>query len=415
MLAFDMWWYILYYYYTYTIIYYILYIYYYYILYYTILFSSSDLSSLLPPPFLLFFCSPLPLPSILIFLSHPLSYSSPLPSSLPITSSSHLSSSPSSPLPSSFILYLSVLTYTYLYSSILQIYLLFFPSSPQFFISLPIFFPNPLFHSLPSPPSPSSSSVLFFPILIPSSIPSSYPHPSFLLPLPFSSSLPNHPTIGSSHSKYTCRHLDILIYIQSISFTGILTPHVLSEWMVEVCGAYLCGVRFWCSGLAFVLAFELVLTLGVYYIIYYTIIYYTIIYYTIIYYIILLYIYIYIYIYYYYILYYTILFSSSIPLPLLLFLPNLSFHLSLLFPILSYSSLPFLFSSILFLPHSFLSHLFCSSSSSIPFSSSDPHPSIPSHILLNPLPPPNLLLLPSSSFKVYVSVLTYTYLYSRLI
>ena len=58
----------------------------------------------------------------------------------------------------------------------------------------------------------------------------------------------------SPHSFYTCRYLHILIYILLIysSFPILfshllfpnpnLTPHVLSEWMVEVCGAYLCGV-----------------------------------------------------------------------------------------------------------------------------------------------------------------------------
>ena len=43
-----------------------------------------------------------------------------------------------------------------------------------------------------------------------------------------------HVPLQSSHSKYTCRHLDILIYIPDSS-PKYLTPHVLSEWMVEVC------------------------------------------------------------------------------------------------------------------------------------------------------------------------------------
>ena len=87
----DTYYYILYYtylYYYYYIIYYILYIIlyiYYYILSYTILFSSS----------LLFFWSYLPPPN-------------PSPSLIPIFSSL--------PLLSHFILYLSVLTYGYLYS-----------------------------------------------------------------------------------------------------------------------------------------------------------------------------------------------------------------------------------------------------------------------------------------------------------
>jgi hypothetical protein len=45
----------------------------------------------------------------------------------------------------------------------------------------------------------------------------------------------------------------------------VLTPHVLSEWMVEVCGAYLCGVRFMFRAAGGLLVFELFehLTLGV--------------------------------------------------------------------------------------------------------------------------------------------------------
>ena len=46
----------------------------------------------------------------------------------------------------------------------------------------------------------------------------------------------------SSHSFYTCRYLHILIYIPDSSKNN-LTPHVLSEWMVEVCRFDKCGVR----------------------------------------------------------------------------------------------------------------------------------------------------------------------------
>ena len=41
------------------------------------------------------------------------------------------------------------------------------------------------------------------------------------------------PIFHQPHSKYTCRHLLTFIYIPSVS--DVLTPHVLSEWMVEVC------------------------------------------------------------------------------------------------------------------------------------------------------------------------------------
>ena len=92
-----------------------------------------------------------------------------------------------------------------------------------------------------------------------------------------------------------------------------------------VCGVY---VLSWCSGLAFeglafVLAFELVLTLGVYYIIYYTIIYYTIIYYIILLYIIHIHIHIHILLLY-IILSYTLLFFLTLPLPYLPFSSDLS-------------------------------------------------------------------------------------------
>ena len=67
---------------------------------------------------------------------------------------------------------------------------------------------------------------------------------SLFLPLPFPSSS------SSSDSFYTCRHLDPLIY--TILFppfpSSNLTPHVLSEWMVEVCAGDLYPVLFlsWC-------------------------------------------------------------------------------------------------------------------------------------------------------------------------
>ena len=179
--------YIDYYYYILYIIYYILLL----LLYYIILFSSSVLP---------FYSSqshssshlPLPISSCSVpFLSFP---SSSLSSDLsPIPSSSSLPSQ-SSPLPLSnisFKVYVSVLTSTYLYS-------------------FTIFKDNPLLIYLPFFLSfPISSSLLF-----PSSL--------FILlqySLPF-------------HSRNTCRHLDPLIYILSV-FNN-LTPHVLSEWMVEV-------------------------------------------------------------------------------------------------------------------------------------------------------------------------------------
>ena len=178
----------------YYIIYYIL-----YILYYTLLSSP------------IFF-------PILSFLFLPISssssqYSSPL---LPILSSSVLFFLPILPLIflplSSSLLFpihsIRVGTWIHLFmsffhSSLSPIFSPFLPSNLPFFLSLPIFLYNPLPHSLQFLPLPSQSS---------------------------------------SHSKYTCRYLRNLIYIQSVSDN--LTPHVLSEWMVEVCGAYLYRVVF---------------------------------------------------------------------------------------------------------------------------------------------------------------------------
>jgi hypothetical protein len=82
---------------------------------------------------------------------------------------------------------LSVLTYTYLYSI-----RIFIPHPPHLLFHLFLF---PLFN----PPFRSCSSSPLF----------------------------------SQYSFYTCRYLHILIYI--LSLKNNLTPHVLSEWMVEVC------------------------------------------------------------------------------------------------------------------------------------------------------------------------------------
>ena len=112
-----------------------------------------------------------------------------------------------------YILYYILLLYYYyiLYYTLSYTILFFCPSSS---------------HSSDLPSVLSSSSLLSSPpILLPSSL---------LL-------------IYSSHSFYTCRYLHILIYIPDSS--TILTPHVLSEWMVEVCrfDEYRCSFQeFWC-------------------------------------------------------------------------------------------------------------------------------------------------------------------------
>ena len=135
-----------------------------------------------------------------------------------------------------------------------------------------------------------------------------------LLPIPIYHSSPSHSfpslPLSSSFKVYVSVFGYPYLYyllIFPIILSQISTPHVLSEWMVEVCGAYLCGV-----GLCFVLVltygvrlfcFVLMVTLGV--ILYITIIYYIlyIIYYILDYtYIIIIYYILYI------ILYYTLLF-----------------------------------------------------------------------------------------------------------
>ena len=122
---------VLLYYYTYYIITIIHYTYY-ILLLYTILFSSSDLS-----PLLLLFLSSVPPHIHLLFSSLP-SISSPLLPSLPI-------------FLLSFILYVSVLGSTYLYSSILLIYSFPFSSFQSIFLSSPfsIYSPSPPNHSSP--------------------------------------------------------------------------------------------------------------------------------------------------------------------------------------------------------------------------------------------------------------------------
>ena len=154
------------------------------------------------------------------------------------------------------------------------------------------------------PPFPSSSSPLpifssplpSFPLL---------PLPSFLLPTILSILLfHSHPNLSSIHLIQSIR---VGIWISLFIFHKNLTPHVLSEWMVEVCGE-VCWNPVW------------MFDVRCYYILYY-----------ILYLIIILLYYI---LNYYYILYYTLLLSFSSPL--------------LLFPIFSSSTFS---SSFLSIPH----------------------------------------------------------------
>ena len=119
-----------------------------------------------------------------------------------------------------YILYYYILYYTYYYYYILYIVhilllyiiyytllflLFFFPSSPS---SSPLSLPNPTLLFF----------LLFFPPIFSSSPPPNLPSTSFKVYV----------------SVFIVGYLYLLI--PCLSFTGILTPHVLSEWMVEVCG-----------------------------------------------------------------------------------------------------------------------------------------------------------------------------------
>ena len=146
--------------------------------------------------------------------------------------------------------------------------------------------------------------------------------------IPFSPN-PLLPNIPSS----SCRYLLTLIYIPDSSNNS--TPHVLSEWMVEVCAGDLWGVRV-LSVLVIDVRCYIVYYIILLYIIYYIIILYIIIHIIYYYIIILLYI-IHTYTYLYYILYSSLLFFYS---------SSVLFLLSFSFP----TPLPLLSSFLLFLP-----------------------------------------------------------------
>ena len=150
------------------------------------------------------------------------------------------------------ILYITIIiSYTLLYYYILYIILFPIPSSPLLLYSSFPSYPQPSLLFFPRPSCPSQYSFytcryLDTHIYILSSFPSQSP-PHLFLSIPlfpiFNHSSSFSPLLLSSqYSFYTCRELHILIYIPSfpISFSSPinnLTPHVLSEWMVEVCGA----------------------------------------------------------------------------------------------------------------------------------------------------------------------------------
>ena len=114
--------------------------------------------------------------------------------------------------------YYTIIHYYILYYTLLLFCSIFLPSNHSFQIYPPLLFPI----------SSSSSIFLLFLSLLPHPNPSSHP---FLL-----SSLFLSPLIVPSHSFYTCRYLLTVIYIHLMfsSDSKYLTPHVLSEWMVEV-------------------------------------------------------------------------------------------------------------------------------------------------------------------------------------
>ena len=138
------------------------------------------------------------------------------------------------------LLYYYILYYTLLllrsiliFSSPLPIFLLFCSILPILFLphlSLPLLSLSfLLFRSISSSSSPLFPHPLLFFLLLQSQSIFCSVLPPLLL------SLPNNFILYVSVLTYT------YLYSRLIQ---LLTPHVLSEWMVEVCGAYLCGVRF---------------------------------------------------------------------------------------------------------------------------------------------------------------------------
>ena len=81
---------------------------------------------------------------------------------------------------------------------------------------------------------------------------SSHPHSPLILPIlssPLQSffSLPSYPSLPLIHSILVGSYIRLFMFSSSVLLLpNNLTPHVLSEWMVEVCGKYLCsGLGFW--------------------------------------------------------------------------------------------------------------------------------------------------------------------------
>ena len=116
------------------------------------------------------------------------------------------------------LLYIILIHYYYI------LYYLILSSSLPFPIYLLYLLPSPI-HLFPS------LTILFCSLLF-----SSFPYNPLLILSP-------HIPLHSQYSFYTCRYLHILIYILQIyssfpifqyRFPKYLTPHVLSEWMVEV-------------------------------------------------------------------------------------------------------------------------------------------------------------------------------------
>ena len=139
-----------------------------------------------------------------------------------------------------YIYYYYILYYTLLYYTIISYTILssLLPHLLFLFHSILIFLPFPLSSPILSLPILFSSQYSFYTcrylhiLIYIQSFQSSHliHNPFFPLPLQSSSDLSSS---QSSHSKYTCRDLLTVIYIPDSSKNN-LTPHVLSEWMVEV-------------------------------------------------------------------------------------------------------------------------------------------------------------------------------------
>ena len=118
---------------------------------------------------------------------------------------------------------------------ILYYTLLFFCSSSSLSKSILLF----SFSSSPNHSIRVGSSIYLFILSLPISSPLLlFSYSPLLIPPPLLS-------LSNIHSIRVGTSISLFMFLHpNPSSKNNLTPHVLSEWMVEVCGAYLCGVMF---------------------------------------------------------------------------------------------------------------------------------------------------------------------------